>query len=247
MAHQQRLVETLVELADTLVAEYDVIDFMQTLAERSVELVDVSAAGIMLADGAGRLHHAACSSEQMRLVELFELQVEQGPCFDAFREQHAVRSATPDDAARRWPEFSPQAREGGFAAVTAVPLRLRREAVGALNLFSTTDGALDDEDLQIAQALADIATIGILQARLIRDQTVLTGQLETALSSRVGIEQAKGVVAERNDIDVDAAFVLIRRFARNTNRLLSVTAAGIVDGTLTDEFLAQTAQRKPTR
>jgi hypothetical protein len=110
-----------------------------------------------------------------------------------------------------------------------------------------TDGALDDDDLQVAQALADNATNGILQARLIRDQTVLTGQLETALSSRVGIEQAKGVVAERNDIDVDAAFVLIRRFARNTNRLLSVTAAGIVDGTLTDEFLAQTAQRKPTR
>ena len=98
MPHQQRLVETLVELADTLVAEYDVIDFMQTLAERSVELVNVSAAGIMLADGAGRLHHAACSSEQMRLVELFELQVEQGPCFDAFREKRAVRSDTPADA-----------------------------------------------------------------------------------------------------------------------------------------------------
>jgi len=245
MPHQQRLVETLVELADTLVAEYDVIDFMQTLAERSVELVDVSAAGIMLADGAGRLHHAACSSEQMRLVELFELQVEQGPCFDAFREERAVRSDTPDDAARRWPEFAPQAREGGFAAVTAVPLRLRQDGVGALNLFSTADGALDDEDLQIAQALADIATIGILQARLIRDQNVLTNQLETALSSRVGIEQAKGVVAERNTIDVDEAFVLIRRFARNTNRLLSETATGIVDGSLTDQFLAETGSDTP--
>ncbi len=131
MAYQQRLVETLVSLADTLVADYDVIEFMQTLAERSVELVGVSAAGIMLADAEGRLHHAACSSEQMRLVELLELQLEEGPCFDAFRSGSAVRSETPDDAAARWPHFAPHAREGGFVAVSAVPLRLRQESVGS--------------------------------------------------------------------------------------------------------------------
>jgi GAF domain-containing protein len=245
MADQQRVVETLVELADTLVAEYDVIDFMQTLAERSVELVEVSAAGIMLADSQGRLRHAACSSEQMRLVELFELQLEEGPCFDAFRQQQAVRSDSPDDAARRWPHFAPGAREGGFAAVSAVPLRLRGEAVGALNLFSTTNGALDDERLLVVQGMADIATIGILQARLIRDQSVLTSQLEAALDSRVSIEQAKGVVSERRNINVDDAFVLIRRFARNNNRLLSETAAGIVDGSLTDAFLTDVRGRTP--
>jgi GAF domain-containing protein len=238
MAEQQRLVETLVELADTLVAEYDVIDFMQTLAERSVELAGVSAAGIMLADADGQLRHAACSSEQMRLVEFVEVQLEEGPCFDAFREQRAVQSDTPQDAAQRWPHFAPRAEEGGFTAVSAVPLRLRGEAVGALNLFSTSTGALDDEDLQVVQAMADIATIGILQARLIRDQSVLTAQLEAALDSRVIIEQAKGVVAERNGIDVDEAFVRIRRFARNNNRLLSDTAAQIVEGSLTDEFAA---------
>jgi transcriptional regulator with GAF, ATPase, and Fis domain len=240
MAHQQRLVETLVELADTLVDEYDVIDFMQTLAERSIELVGVSAAGIMLADAEGRLRHAACSSEQMRLVELFELQLEEGPCFDAFHQQRAIRSDTPDDAAKRWPNFAPRAREAGFTAVAAVPLHLRGEGVGALNLFSSAGGALDDDNLRVVQAMADIATIGILQARLIHDQNVLTTQLETALQSRVNIEQAKGVVAERNHIDVDEAFVLIRRFARSTNRLLGDTAAGIVDGSLRDAFLADT-------
>lgn len=238
MADQQRVVETLVELADTLVAEYDVIDFMQTLAERSVELVGVSAAGIMLADSQGRLRHAACSSEQMRLVELFELQLEEGPCFDAFRQQRAVQSDSPEDATRRWPDFAPRAQESGFASVSAVPLRLRGDAVGALNLFSTTVGALDDERLLVVQGMADIATIGILQARLIRDQSVLTSQLESALDSRVKIEQAKGVVSERRNINVDDAFVLIRRFARNTNRLLSVTAAGIVDGSLTEAFVS---------
>ena len=237
MANQQRLVETLVGLADTLVDDYDVIDFMQTLAERSVELLDVSAAGIMLADADGRLRHAACSSEQMRLVELLELQLEEGPCFDAFRHQTAVRSDTAEDTASRWPRFAPHARDGGFVAASAVPLRLRGQAVGALNLFSARAGALDDEDLAVAQAMADIATIGILQERLIHDQSVLTAQLETALQSRVIIEQAKGIVAERDRINVDDAFLRIRRFSRNTNRLLSDTARGIVDGTLVTELV----------
>jgi GAF domain-containing protein len=237
MADQQRLIETLVSLADTLVDEYDVIDFMQTLAERSVELAGVSAAGIMLADGDGRLRHVACSSEQMRLVELLELQLEEGPCFDAFRERAVVRSDTSAEASTRWPRFGPRAKEGGFAAVSAVPLRLRGDSVGALNLFSVHDGALDDDDLEVVQAMADIATIGVLQARLIHDQGVLTTQLETALDSRVLIEQAKGVVAERNQVDVDEAFTLIRRFSRDTNRLLGDTARGIVDGTLTDDLV----------
>ena len=236
MTDQRLLVETLVALADTLVDDYDVIEFMQTLAERSVELLDVSAAGIMLADRDGRLHHAACSSEQMRLVELLELQLEEGPCFDAFRDQSAVRSDAAEDVTARWPRFAPYARDGGFVAVSAVPLRLRGQAVGALNLFSTDAGALDDHDLILVQAMADIATIGILQERLSHDQSILTSQLETALESRVVIEQAKGIVAERNHIDVDEAFLQIRRFARDTNRRLSDTAGRIVDGTLADEF-----------
>jgi GAF domain-containing protein len=236
MAHQQLLVETLVTLADTLVDDYDVIDFMQTLAERSVALLDLSAAGIMLADSGGRLHHAACSNEQMRLVELLELQLEEGPCFDAFRNQEPVRSDTAAEVARRWPRFAPHAREGGFVGVTAVPLRLRGQAVGALNLFSEREGALGDDDLAIVQAMADIATIGILQARSIHDQNILTNQLEAALGSRIVIEQAKGMVAERNHITVDEAFVLIRRYSRSRNRLLSDTARGITDGTLLDEL-----------
>ena len=159
------------------------------------------------------------------------------PCFDAFRHQTAVRSDTAEDTASRWPRFAPHARDGGFVAASAVPLRLRGQAVGALNLFSARAGALDDEDLAVAQAMADIATIGILQERLISDQGVLTAQLETALQSRVIIEQAKGIVAERDRINVDDAFLRIRRFSRNTNRLLSDTARGIVDGTLVKELV----------
>lgn len=237
MTRERILVETFVGLADTLVDDYDIIDFMQTLAERCVEILDVSAAGIMLADPSGTLRHTACSSEQMRLVELFELQVEEGPCFDAYRNEAAVVSTDAEDAARRWPRFAPHALESGFGVVSAVPMRLRSEVIGALNLFSSGDDVLDADDLAVAQAMADIATIGILQHRVIRDKNAFAAQLEFALESRVAIEQAKGIVAEHNRIDVDRAFNLIRQFTRDHNRLLSDTARRIIDGTLTPEEL----------
>lgn len=232
MTRERILVETLVELADTLVDDYDIIDFMQTLAERGVELLDVSAAGIMLADSGGKLRHAACSSEQMRLVEFFELQIEEGPCFDAYRDQTVVTCSSPEEAESRWPRFAPHARESGFVVVSAVPMRLRDQAIGALNLFSAGPSLLGDDDIGVAQAMADIATIGILQERVIRDHGVFASQLEFALESRVAIEQAKGIVAEHNQIGVDAAFDRIRRYTRDHNRLLSETARQIIEGTI---------------
>jgi transcriptional regulator with GAF, ATPase, and Fis domain len=243
MTREKILVETFVGLADTLVDDYDVIDFMQTLAERCVDLLDVSAAGIMLADGEGNLRHAACSSEHMRLVEFFELQVEEGPCLDAFRDQVTVLCDSPDDADVRWPRFAPRARTSGFVTVSAVPMRLRTEVIGALNLFSSRAGALNDDDVLVAQAMADIATIGILQERVIRDKSLFSAQLELALESRVAIEQAKGIVAEQNRIGVDKAFELIRNFTRHHNRRLSETAREIISGTVTSQQLRGTKVR----
>jgi GAF domain-containing protein len=237
MAREELLVETFVTLADTLVDEYDVIDFLQTLAERCVELLDGSEAGIMLADADGRLRHAACSSERMRLVELFELQHEEGPCFDAYSRQTAVVSGSPDDAEARWPRFAPHAREAGFAAVSAVPMRLRTEVIGALNLFSSEPRALGDDDVRVVQALADVATIGILQERAIRDSNALSSQLEVALESRIVIEQAKGIVAEHQRVSVDEAFELLRHFARDHNRLLAETCRQVITGSLRPEAM----------
>jgi GAF domain-containing protein len=240
MAREELLTDTFVHLADTLIDTYDAIEFLQMLAERSVALLDLTAAGIMLADGGGRLRHAACSNEQMRLVELFELQIEEGPCFDAYRDQVAVRCNAPDEAARRWPRFGPKAAEEGFAAVSAVPMRLRTDVVGALNMFSSKPVALGDDDLGVAQALADVATIGILQERAIRDTRAFSAQLEGALQSRIVIEQAKGILAEHHRMSVDAAFDLLRRYARSRNALLSDTARGVVDGALQPvEFVAK--------
>ena len=242
MAREGLLTDTFVVLADTLVYNYDVIDFLQTLTERCVELLDISAAGVMLADANGRLRHAACSSEQMRLVELFELQVEEGPCFDAFRQRTAVRCDDIGEATARWSNFAPHAGAAGFVAASAVPMRLRTQAVGSLNMFSTTTPALGDNDLRVAQAMADVATIGILQERAIRDGRELSNHLEAALQSRIVIEQAKGIVAEHQRIDVDQAFELIRTFARGHNRLLSATARDVIAGRLPAAALSPSAE-----
>ena len=244
MPREQLLVETFVSLADTLVDDYDVIDFLQVLAEGCVDLLDVTAAGIMLADPTGTLRHAACSSEQMRLVELFELQVAQGPCFDAFRDRTAIVSNSFEETERRWPMFAPGAVAQGFVFVSAVPMRLRAWSVGALNMFSTDRHALSDEDMRVAQGMADVATIGILQQRAIDDANELAGHLEAALESRIVIEQAKGVIAQHDHVSVDEAFARIRGFARATQRLLSATARGIVDGSVPLHDLAVVPRRQ---
>jgi GAF domain-containing protein len=237
MAREQRLLDTVVELADTMVDDYDVIDFLQLLAERCVELLDTSEAGVMLADGAGQLRHAACSTERMRIVELFELQLEEGPCFDAYRTNEPVVCTSPDEVARRWPRFAPHAHDAGFESVAAVPMRLRSEVIGALNLFSSGPLALGTDELRLAQALADVATIGILQQRAIHDARIATTQLEVALESRIVIEQAKGIVAEHNRIGVDEAFALLRNYTRSHNRLLAQTARDIIDYSLNPSAL----------
>ena len=236
MAREQDLLAAFVEFADTFVDDYDVVEFLHRLAERCVELVDVSEAGIMLADRDGTLHYIASSSERMHLIELFELQHDEGPCLDAYRPESRCTPPS-DDANTRWPRFAPHAREVGFQSVSALPMRLRTDVIGALNLFSTTPEPLSPEDQQVAQALADIATIGILQERALSDGHVVTSQLQGALKSRVLIEQAKGMVAEHNHVSIDDAFKLLRGYARTNNRLLRQTANDIIDGTLTADTL----------
>ena len=235
-----QLADVFVEMADTLVDDFDVIDFLHVLAERCVQLLGVSAAGLLLTDQQGALQVVAASSERTRLLELFQLQTDQGPCVDCFRTGQPV-SVTDLPSAGRWPRFTAAAADVGFAAVHALPMRLRKEVIGALNLFDTNPGALDADKIRIGQAVADVATIGLLQQRAIHRRDLVTEQLQTALNSRVLIEQAKGVLAERLHVDVAEAFTLLRGGARRHNRRLSDLAQAIVDGT--EQFLPPTASR----
>jgi GAF domain-containing protein len=246
MAREQDLLTAFIEFADTFVDEYDIVEFLHRLAERCVELVDASEVGIMLADQGGELHYVASSSERMRLIELFELQHDEGPCLDAYRAGVSVHSGLADEGNARWPRFAPHAREVGFESVSALPMRLRSEVIGALNIFSVNPVALREDDRLVMQALADIATIGILQKRALGDALVVTSQLEAALESRIAIEQAKGIVAERNRVTVDEAFALLRNYSRAHNVLLSQTAREIIDGSLGAAALIEQPEVEPT-
>ncbi|WP_236700449.1 GAF and ANTAR domain-containing protein [Allosalinactinospora lopnorensis] len=230
MTRERQLVGAFVEMADTLVVDFDVAELLHQLADHCVELLEAAAAGLMLADERNTLHIVAASSERTRLLELFQLQNHQGPCLDCFDSGEPVRVPDLAAAAERWPVFADHAQEQGFASVHALPLRLRSTIIGALNLFGTTPTPMSEADLKVAQGLADVATIGILQERAIRRGSTLTEQLQHALNSRVIIEQAKGVLAGRESIDVDEAFTRIRSYARSNNLRLTDLAHAIATG-----------------
>jgi transcriptional regulator with GAF, ATPase, and Fis domain len=232
MNGSKRLANVFVELADTLVDEFDTVDFLQMLIDRCVELLDVDAAGLMLADQRGSLQLMASTVERARLLELFELQAEEGPCLDSFTTGGPVTNVDLAEAQDRWPRFSPAAVEAGFGGTHALPMRLRRQVIGALNLFTDRQTALDEDAVAIAQAMADVATIGLLHERNLAEQTLLSEQLQTALNSRVLIEQAKGVLAARAGISVADAFTRMRTHARRDGVTLTAVAAALVEGSL---------------
>jgi GAF domain-containing protein len=231
------VIRTFLELADTLVADFDIIDSLTVLTARCVELLDIAATGVLLVDADRRLRVIAASSEQARLLELFQLQNDEGPCMEAFASGDSVVHTDLRTGIKRWPRFTPYAVGAGYESVYAIPLRLRGEVIGALNLFRSDPGPLGEVDVALAQALADLASITILQAAAATEARQRQEQLQYALDSRIVIEQAKGMLAEHAGIDMPSAFELLRARARNTNTKLTDVAAAIVDGRLDLEAL----------
>ena len=229
---EQRLASIFVSLADTLVDDYDVVELLDRVVRTCVELLGVTAAGLLLDDQQGHLAVVASSSEETRLLEVFQLQSNEGPCLDCFTSGQPVTSNDLSVDVTRWPTFVPAASAAGFASVAAVPLRLRAQTIGALNLFHAGVEVVPDDDIQVAQALADVATIGILQRRSTHRGTLLAEQLQHALHSRVVIEQAKGVLAERHGLSMDSAFETLRQHARNHNLKLTDVALAVARGDL---------------
>jgi GAF domain-containing protein len=225
----KKLAETFVTLADTLVDDFDVLDLLHVLTRQCVDLLDADAVGLMLADTEGELRITVASSESARLLDLLQLQNDEGPCLECFHAGQPVGAERLADMEERWPEFAPAAQNAGFATVLALPLRLRGQTIGALNLFGGSSRApIGEAEIPVAQAMADVATIAILQDRLARDRNLLTDQLQTALNSRVAIEQAKGALSNQFDIDTNEAFDRLRHRARSTNRRLVEVADEVV-------------------
>ena len=234
----EKIAQTFVELADSLVDDFDALDLLNVLVERCVDLLGVSAAGLLFADGQGQLRLAVSSSESARLLDLYQLQNDEGPCLECYHTGRPV-SGELNESAARWPSFTAAAVSEGFVGVLALPLRLRGRVIGALNLFDAKDGTLSDPEVwPVAQSMADVATIAILQERLGQERDLLNEQLQSALTSRVVIEQAKGVLASRLDIEMEGAFELMRKRSRNERRRLAEVAEEVVNARSSDLLVA---------
>ena len=227
-----RVAEVFVEFADTLVEEFDVVEFLQMVASRASDLVAPAAAGLLLADATGRLRFMAASDERDEMLDLFQVQASEGPCHDSFRTGLAVINADLDHIASPWPPYARRAVVAGFRMVHAFPLRLRREVIGVLSLLGTDATALDADDAHTIQALADVATIGLLHERAARQGEILSAQLQGALNSRIVIEQAKGAIAQAHGCGVDEAFGRLRSYCRANNLRLSAVAQAVVTDSL---------------
>ena len=229
----QKLAETFVKLADTLVDDFDVVDLLYTLTSQCVDLMGSGGAGLLLVDERGDLRITVASTERARHLELLQIQSDEGPCLECFHTGQPVSADDLASARDRWPRFTAAATAEGYTSVLALPLRLRGQVIGALNLFGNTDSSpIPERDVPVAQALADVATIAILQDRLARSRGLLAEQLQVALNSRVTIEQAKGALASRLGVDTAEAFEILRAHARSNRLKLTDVAAGVVHGNL---------------
>ena len=230
---EKKIVATFVTLADSLVVGFDVVELLQTLVDTCTEVLEVSAAGIMLADDYGELSVLVSTSEAGNLVELIQLSTGSGPCVDSYRSGVVVSIPDVESIQNDWPEFTSAAVAQGFHSVHAVPLRLRGAVIGTMNLFGHESVALNEEDAALAQGLADVATIAILQERALKEHSIAREQLQGALDSRVIIEQAKGVISQLRDVDMDEAFTLLRQHARSNHLQIREVSEQVVSRTLT--------------
>ncbi|MFT5434042.1 MAG: GAF domain-containing protein [Myxococcota bacterium] len=228
--HRAETVAAFVEIVEALVGDFDLIEVLTALTSRVITLLDVEAAGVLLADSDGCLRVIGASNEAIELLELFQIQNDEGPCLDCFQSGEVVLHSNLN-LSSPWPLFSKECTEAGFASVCAVPMRLQSRTIGCLNMFLRGDGGLTDADVNLAQAFAHVATVVIMQDEASRTAAIREGQLSHALTSRIAIEQAKGMIAERFDVEMDEAFARLRSYSQNNNVALTSLAQALVAGT----------------
>lgn len=237
-----QIIRAFVDLSNELVDDYDVVEMLSQLTTNCSSLLDISSAGLLLADGNGVLHLVASSSERTHHLEIFQLQRDEGPCLDCYHERRAILVPDLDAEQRRWPQFYAAARDVGFRSVHALPMRLKDNVLGTLGLFGEEPRSLEEDDVALAQALVHVASVAIINDRSAADRATVNSQLQHALTSRIVVEQAKGVIAHAGGLEMDAAFVVLRRYARDHGRKLSDIATEVVHRELRYEALLQHAR-----
>jgi len=246
-AREDDIVATFVSMSGSLAQGHDINELLTQLTTDCARLLDVSAVGLLLADPRGALHVVAASSERVADLEAFQAQRAQGPCHTCYLNGQAVNVPDLAAAAAKWPEFAVVAAKAGVVSVHAVPMRLRQDTVGALNLFGATTGSLNDADLRLAQALADVATIALIQDQAATDRNLVNEQLQNALDSRVILEQAKGVLSHSGDLDMPAAYAALRQYARDHNIKLSELSRALVNRAFPAALVLDHAQTRDAK
>ena len=241
-SREHEIVRSFVDLSNELVDDYDVVEMLSLLTSHCASLLDISSAGLLLADGRDVLHLMASSSERTHHLELFQIQRDEGPCLDCYREQQPIRVTDLEAEQARWPHFCEAALAVGFRSVHALPMRLKGNVLGTLGLFGEQTGSLEDDDLALAQALVHVASVAIINERAANDRATINSQLQHALTSRIAVEQAKGVLAHAGGLDMASAFAVLRRYARDHGRKLSEVAAAVAGRELPHEALIQHAR-----
>lgn len=226
-SRETRVLGAVVTLVDSLLEDFDIVELLTDLTEQCAQLLDVAAAGLLLAGPRHDLQFMAATSPESRHLEMIQLQAEEGPCRDCYLNGQPVSAPNLVAETARWPRFVDAAVDAGFASVHAVPMRAAGTVLGALGLFGVDTGELGDADLLVAQTLAHIASVAILQEHAPAPTNVLS-QLKAALASRVVVEQAKGFVRERFDLSLESAFVVLRRYAATHDEHLTEVARRLV-------------------
>lgn len=245
---ESRLAAALLEAADTLTDGFDPAAHLRLVSGRCAELLAARAVGIMLV-GAGGETLALGGGDRLAHV-LLEAQRDGGPCPESHRTGRPVPPASlhGPEVAARWPEFTPCALRHGIGTTFAVPLRRGDSLLGALNVFDVNHQSPGGSSASVgtAQAFADATALGLHNHRAHDGFRTLSGQLQHALTSRVRIEQAKGILAERRRTGVDEAFDVLRGYARRNRLPLDAVARSVVEQTLSDaELDAPGAPRPP--
>jgi GAF domain-containing protein len=243
---ETRISAAFVAVADTLTTDFDVVDLLHTLVQDCVEILDMKAGGLMLADGDGELQLMTSTSEAAAFVEVMQLNAAAGPCIDCFKGGVAVSVSDVADQVAQWPEFVVAAQAQDFHSALATPMKLRGRVIGTMNLFGATAMEVNSRDAAVAQALADVATIAILQERLVREGHVIEEQLHLALDSRIMIEQAKGVIAQSLSLGMDDSFALLRKYSRDNNLTIRSVAKRVSDRELSVQEIARVEGHAPS-
>ncbi len=231
MINQRALLEAYESFGRALLRPYEIGDVLYRLTDQVVEVLDIDGSGVCLAPNGGGLQLLSATDHHVAAIEDTQLTAGTGPILSAYETGEQVRVDDLVDA-NDWPEFTRFAVDRGMRAVASLPMPVDERRIGALDLFRAEAHVWTDEEMQAAQGLANMASAYVLNHQALSESRTLAGQLQTALDSRIIVEQAKGLLAGRHGLTPNDAFGRLRQYARARGDRLHDVCRHVVEGTL---------------